>query len=220
MNDELFQSVAAQLRKPEGEYAITIAEKMNESNLLLNTYTIEALNITEGDSILEIGMGNGYFVKQIVDSANNVTYCGCDYSPQMIEESVRLNTDLVANGSAQFHHASAETLPYPDNSFTKIFTVNTIYFWVDVEAVLNEFKRVLRPGGTLTVAVRPKNVMEHYPFTQYGFTMYSRDELEQTLTGNGYEVIQSIEKDEPDQDVIDFKIPVASLIVSAKVIVK
>src|SRR5690606_10876458 len=111
-------------------------------------------------------------------------------------------------------------LPFPDSSFTKIFTVNTIYFWEDVGAVLAEFRRVLKPNGILTVAVRPKEVMQQYPFTQYGFTMYTREELEQTLTDKGYEVTQSIEKDEPDQDVTDFKIPVASLIVSAKVIVK
>jgi ubiquinone/menaquinone biosynthesis C-methylase UbiE len=220
VNDELFQSVAAQLRKPEGEYALTIAEKMNESNLLLNTYTIEALDITEGDSILEIGMGNGYFVKQIVESDTNVIYSGCDYSPAMIEESIRLNQDLVDQSVAQFHLADAHDLPFPDSSFTKIFTVNTIYFWEDVGAVLAEFSRLLKSGGILTIAVRPKEVMQQYPFTQYGFTMYSREELEQTLTDKGYEVTQSIEKDEPDQDVTDFKIPVASLIVSAKVIVK
>lgn len=219
MNDELFQSVAAQLRKPEGEYAIIIAEKMNESNLLLNTYTIEALDITTGDSILEIGMGNGYFVKQIVESDSNVIYNGCDYSPAMIEESIRMNQDLVDRFVAQFHLADAYDLPFPDSSFTKIFTVNTIYFWEDVAAVLAEFSRVLKPDGVLTIAVRPKEVMQQYPFTKYGFTMYTREELEKTLADNGYDVTQSIEKDEPDQDVSDFKIPVASLIISAKVAV-
>ncbi len=49
--------------------------------------TIRALTIERNDNILEIGMANGCFVKDIVGSEEDVRYTGCDFSEIMISEA-------------------------------------------------------------------------------------------------------------------------------------
>ena len=73
------KTLAEQLRQPEGSLGIKVGENMNKGNRLMNLETIRQLEIAENDNILEIGMGNGYFVKDIITAATNVTYTGCDF---------------------------------------------------------------------------------------------------------------------------------------------
>ena len=60
--EENIKFIAEQLRKPSGEYASKIGEKMNESNFQMNIKTIESLVLEAQDNVLEIGMGNGFFI--------------------------------------------------------------------------------------------------------------------------------------------------------------
>lgn len=105
MDEETLKEIAGQLRQPTGEYAIQVGEKMNEGNLHINLNTFEALNLAEDDNILEIGMGNGFFVKNILSAHNSIKYTGCDYSEIMIDEARKQNTNFIASGKAEFHIA-------------------------------------------------------------------------------------------------------------------
>src|SRR5205085_6128910 len=107
-------------------------------NRLMNLETISQLGIADNDNILEIGMGNGYFVKEILTSAKNVKYTGCDFSYTMVNEAASLNVTLASQ--VKFIQAKAEQLPFDDGYFNKVFTVNTIYFWEDPQCTLAEFK--------------------------------------------------------------------------------
>jgi ubiquinone/menaquinone biosynthesis C-methylase UbiE len=215
MEEEKFKAVARQLKKPEGELGKQVGEKMNESNLYINRYAIEQLQVSANDKILEIGMGNGFFVKDILVVDRTVTYTGCDFSEVMVEEARQRNEQFIKNGQAQFFLASADNLPFDKETFDKVFTVNTLYFWDHPEKILAEIHRVLKPKGQLIIAIRPKSVMEHYPFTKYGFTMFSKDDLVNLLSGNVFEVTHILEKQEPPQEMNVETIPVQTLIVSA-----
>lgn len=216
MDEQLFKSVAEQLRKPQGEYAIRTGKKMNESNLLINLFTIEALKLTANDTILEIGMGNGFFVKDILSVDNSIHYTGCDFSEAMVEEASKLNEDFIKAGRATFCLANANHLPFANERFNKVFSVNTIYFWNDPSLILSEFWRVLKPKGQIIISLRPKSVMEHYPFAKYGFNMFTEDDLIDLLSKNNFRVMSTIEKDEPEQEVSGEKIPVKTLIICAE----
>jgi ubiquinone/menaquinone biosynthesis C-methylase UbiE len=214
--DELqLQSIAQQLRKPEGEQGIMVGSMMNEGNRIINEYVLETLNAQPGEKILEIGMGNGYFVKDIVSTASNIEYAGCDYSETMIAEANEMNKDLVEACKARFHLVKADKLPFEDASFDKAFCVNVIYFWQQPENELAEIRRVLRPGGKFIIGIRPKNAMQKMPFTKYGFTMYSKDELTALLEANSFSLINVFEKQEPPQEVNGIMIYPESLVVEA-----
>jgi ubiquinone/menaquinone biosynthesis C-methylase UbiE len=212
-DDERMMAFAAQLRKPQGEWAGEVARKMNEANVHLNRYTIDALDLKPGDVVLEVGMGNGYFVPEILSRNPTVRYIGCDYSDEMVSAAMKLNNSAVEAERATFHSAPANALPLPDASVDILFTVNTIYFWEDPGLVLAEFRRVIRRGGRLVIGLRPKRSMERYPFTKFGFEMYSGEELAILVTDAEFNILDVIEKVEPEQEINGDPITVESLIV-------
>lgn len=215
MDDQTLKTIANQLRKPSGEFAIQVGEKMNEGNVHINLNTIFSLNLNTGDKILEIGMGNGFFVKNLFDIHNTIKYTGCDFSEAMVDEANKINTLYVNSGNVDFFCADAKELPFADDSFDKVFSVNTLYFWDNKELILSEIHRVLKKKGQITIAIRPKSIMQYYPFVKFGFNMYTKDELVYLLSTNNFEVIEVLEKAEPEQEINGEKMAVETLLVNA-----
>ena len=190
-------ALATQLRKPEGDLGKQVGQMMNKGNELINLWTIEQLHLEPGDEVLEIGMGNGYFAKEVLAVHPGINYTGMDFSELMVEESITLNQQFINEGRARFHLGAANQLPYPDAAFSKIFTINTVYFWGDANQELKEMKRVLKPGGIFAIGIRSKETMQQMPFTQHGFVKYDKNALEEKLRTNGFTTVSSVEKGEP-----------------------
>ncbi len=197
-DEQQLQLRAAQLRKPQGEYGIATGEWMSKGNQHIIRDTLSILNAEADDSILEIGMGNGFFVNEILSKHPSITYTGCDYSELMIEESEKINAEWITKGQAKFTLSNVTSLPFFNNLFNKIFTINTIYFWDNEIKVLNELKRVLQPNGKLIIGFRPKHMTEKYAFTKYGFNLFSKKDVVKLLSDNGFTVTDAIENKEPD----------------------
>ncbi|HCS21860.1 MAG TPA: class I SAM-dependent methyltransferase [Bacteroidetes bacterium] len=215
MTEEQYQSLAAQLRQPHGEFGLQVGNNMNVGNVHINKNTIGLLELSVNDEVLEIGMGNGFFVKDLFVVEPSVRYTGLDFSPLMIEEASRNNAELIQEGKVNFRLGAADAIPFDDSTFTKIFTINTLYFWDNPERILAELRRVLKKEGELFISIRPKEVMQHYPFVKYGFAMYTKEEVGALLEKNGFQVIAAIETDEPEQQIGEIKIQVKSLIIQA-----
>lgn len=216
MEEEKLRKIAEQLRKPHGDEADEVGRFMNEGNNLINHHTIEALGLTPGNKLLEIGMGNGYFVKDILSNDKFINYSGCDFSENMVESSRKHNSEFIEKGQANFHVGNAEQLPYSNESFCKVFTVNTIYFWEDSRLVLAEIFRVLEPGGQVFISLRPNRVMKYFPFIKYGFKLFSKEDLVQLLSNNNFEVVNAIELTEPNAEFNELSLKLETLIVCAK----
>ncbi|MBO9703246.1 MAG: class I SAM-dependent methyltransferase [Sporocytophaga sp.] len=214
--EEQFKAFASQLRRPTNEDGVKTGVHMNEGNKIMNLEAIKAVNPCAHDRILEIGMGNGFFVKNIISIDPTIVYTGCDFSETMIEEAEKMNAEYIKIGSVVFYLASADKLPLKDHSYNKLFTVNTIYFWENPVNTLNEFKRVLTKDGELIIVVRPKHIMENIPVTKYGFTMYSKEELIELLLANNFDVLDTNEIEEPSREVMGKILEFGSLVVHAK----
>src|SRR5258705_1216602 len=120
-----FKTIARQLRKPHGALGKETGAMMNKGNKLMNLAAIEQLEINTNDNILEIGMGNGFFVKHVLANDKTIQYAGCDFSELMVEESINYNRNFVKNRQASFTRADASDLPYKNEYFDKVFSVNT-----------------------------------------------------------------------------------------------
>ncbi len=209
-----WKAIAAQLRKPEGEMAHDIGLRMNQSNVFINKFTFEALDLSPGMEIMEIGMGNGHFIPQIFDIAD-VRYTGIDYSPEMIEKAKEYNAGLCEQNKVRFLQTAIEDFPVSESLFDRIFTVNTLYFWDQPDKTLKVIRGLLNPQGQLCISIRPKRVMEQHPFTEHGFRLYSRTDVCQMLEANAFNILAVIERKEDTIDALGEPMQFESLIVKA-----
>jgi len=166
------RAIAAQLAHPNGDAGITMGHTMNDSNTGMVLRTIAALEVQDGDRVLELGHGNCIHLESLLAEKSDVRYHGLEISETMHRASVAANAHFIADGRARFSLYDGATLPFADGLFTKVFTVNTLYFWADPQAMLRELNRVLRPGGALCVAYAQRAFMEKLPFTRFGFELY------------------------------------------------
>ena len=179
MTEAELRELAQQLAKPEGEHGQQVAETMNESNHGMTMATLRSLNVIDNDNILEIGFGNGDHVPEILEAARGLQYAGLDISETMLHEATARNAQLIDSGTATFHLGDGTTIDLPSNSFQRVFTVNTIYFWDDRPSYLQQIEHVMAPGATLAIAYVRSDFMKTLPFTQWGFTFTDDADIEE-----------------------------------------
>lgn len=180
------EQVAAQLRKPEGELGTAVGYSMNKTNAPLYDLVLETMQITNGDSILEIGFGNGKLFDKLFSVANDLQVAGLDYSADMVSEATGNNAGPIQDGRLALKQGNSDAIPFADTSFDKVFCCNVIYFWDEPAAHLKEIYRVLKPGGIFYAGFRSRSSMQAFPFTQFGFTLYEAAEWEALIRANGF----------------------------------
>jgi SAM-dependent methyltransferase len=207
--------LAAQLKKPHGAQADIIAQRMNKGNAFMNKKTIQFLRLNNYHRVLEIGMANGYFVNDVLTQAKNITYIGLDFSEEMVAAANQLNKHFVDQKLASFICGNISDVFKLNQTFDKIFTVNTLYFWEDPNQVLQALKKCLTASGELVITIRPKKIMLQYPFVKYGFSMYSEEDLINLLVSNGYTILEIQNEKEPDQEIFGVTYTVETLMIKA-----
>ncbi|GAB3315695.1 hypothetical protein GCM10027299_05010 [Larkinella ripae] len=181
-SEDDLKEVARQLGRPEGENGLKTGEMMNFSNANMTKRAVESLVVSAGEKVLEIGPGNAAFAESVVRAAPGVQYTGVDISETMVQDARQRNAALVTAGAATFALSDGQTIPFPDDAFDKILTVNTVYFWEKPLAYAAEIHRVLKPGGRFALTLADKSFMEKLPFTKYGFQLYDRTAATELLT--------------------------------------
>jgi SAM-dependent methyltransferase len=180
------------LGKPEGELGLAIGEVMNGTNGNLIAAVYRRLGLQAGQSVLEIGFGNGHTVPLLLLQADGLSYVGIDIAETMVAEAAAFNRALVDAGRAKFHLASAEAIPCPDASVDRVCAINVIYFWSDPVPALAEIRRVLRPGGFSIVAGFDGATAARAPFyrAEFGFRVREADELIELHRSAGFSTVE------------------------------
>lgn len=188
------KEIASQLRKPSGEIAREVGEEMYVKNRALIDSAIAELAIENDTSILEIGFGNGAHVPGLFNLNPAINYTGIDISEPMIHEARTNCESLVQSGNVRFIHTDGINIPCESALFDAVFSVNTIYFWEDPAAYLNEIRRILKPSGQLVLGFGEKHFMESMPFTSFGFNLYNKSDVAELVSQAGFESVKTFEK--------------------------
>jgi SAM-dependent methyltransferase len=185
--------IAAQLRKPFGLFGRFVTVRiLNLVNLPLTRLTLEILHLQSDDHVLEIGFGGGELISRMARIVTQGHITGVDFSIDAFKVCRKRFDTMISAGRIDLLCAGAETLPLKADSFTKVCTVNTIYFWPDPLAVLGQIRRVLKKDGTLLVCFSPRSVMEKQDFTRHGFTLFEPEEVQSLLSNAGFRDVQLV----------------------------
>jgi ubiquinone/menaquinone biosynthesis C-methylase UbiE len=115
--------------------------------------SLAPVGVRPGETVLDFGCGPGYVATQLARLAGRDGHV----------HAVDLNADFVARartvaaetGRAQqvtVHHATDERVPLADGAVDRVYAKNVLEYVPDVDAVLAELRRVLRPGGTMVAS--------------------------------------------------------------------
>jgi ubiquinone/menaquinone biosynthesis C-methylase UbiE len=192
----LKKELAEQLSCPSGSNGLAVAKKMNESNISMTLATIQEMGLTDGQFVLELGHGNAGHLAKVFSQASDLHYFGLEISVLMKQEAERQNNQLLRNGSATFSLYDGLKLPFDDNTFDIIFTVNTLYFWKKPVELLNDMHRVLKKGGICFITFAQKKFMQGLSFTKNKFTMYDNNDMKALVSNTPFELIEIINKSE------------------------
>jgi ubiquinone/menaquinone biosynthesis C-methylase UbiE len=96
---------------------------------------------------LDVGCGTGFLTFELATRGQRVT--GVDFAPAMLAEARR--KALARGAVVTFEEADAERLPFVPASFDLVVSRHLLWTLSQPEAALDEWIRVLRPGGRLVV---------------------------------------------------------------------
>ena len=134
-------------RKPQGEEGAQMLLRMNDSHGAVTQWALGHLALAPDDHVLDIGCGGGATLACLSARLPAGHLTGGDYSDVSVALSRQTNAADVASGKLEVLEASVEALPFGADTFHKIVTVESFYFWPNPLENLKEVRRVLRPGG-------------------------------------------------------------------------
>jgi ubiquinone/menaquinone biosynthesis C-methylase UbiE len=160
---------------------------MNMGHKSIYENVAKVLKLQPEDDLLEIGCGNGYFLKNYVSHVHSVA--GLDHSELCVKLASKKNRERVVTGSAKFVQGEATQLPWEDNKFTAVTSMASFMMFPKPFESLKEMYRVLRPGGRVVVCIEwnAEDGKDHSKdVKKYEVHIWAEDEVRAMLKEAGF----------------------------------
>lgn len=155
---------------------------------------VEVSNV-QGKLGLDVATGKGAVLLPLSKKIDKVI--GIDISQQMLD-------NMIAPNNAELIQMDAEHLNFEDNVFDCVFCGFGLFFFPDINRALQEFKRVLKPGGILAISTWGKDteidqiqneeidkIARYKPLISS--PLFTEDKIKSVLQDNHFTSIQIIE---------------------------
>jgi demethylmenaquinone methyltransferase/2-methoxy-6-polyprenyl-1,4-benzoquinol methylase len=107
---------------------------------------LELLALEPDDRVLDVGCGTGFATEGLLQYTDDVH--GLDQSAHQMEKAFG---KFGKRDRVKFYRGDAERLPFRDGTFDAVWSSGSIEYWPNPVAALEEFRRVVRPGGPVLV---------------------------------------------------------------------
>jgi ubiquinone/menaquinone biosynthesis C-methylase UbiE len=189
----LSRLLAGELRHPSGIVGkVILGPLWNRRNVALNDAAFDCLALDAHDRVLEVGFGGGYLLGRMAEAVTDGFLAGVDVSPAMVAACQKRFGELIHAGRLDLRCASAESLPYPAAHFSRVCSVNSIFYWPDAPRAFAECWRVLVDGGLLVVCFTCRGSLERKRFARH-VALYEADDVERMMAAAGFGAMQTIQ---------------------------
>jgi ubiquinone/menaquinone biosynthesis C-methylase UbiE len=182
---------------PSGWFGRTVMPIVfDRGNAFLNGFANEIMAVQSDDLVLEIGCGTGKLIKLMANNIESGFIEGIDFSSTMVRIAQRRNKRHITRGTVSIVEANFDENTTEHRGFTKVCSVNTLYFWKNPEHTVQKVIKLLEPGGRFVVAFEDFDQLERRKLDMDVFQPYRKNDVRRLLTGCGFSraCIESKEK--------------------------
>src|SRR5215472_13425693 len=130
-------------------------EKMRNHHLDITEKTLRLMNLRPGERVLDLGCGSGWATRMLARMVGDGPegfgqVVGLDVSDEMIRQARAESKDFE---NILYVWGSAEKIPWEENFFDKVLSVESFYYYPNQERSLMELFRVMSPRGRLFILI-------------------------------------------------------------------
>ena len=157
------------------------ADGMEKHHLSIAEQTLRRMDLRPGERVLDLGCGTGWATRLMARlvAEGPVGFgqvVGLDISDAMIARAREASAEFT---NALFVWGSAENIPWQENYFDKVLSIEAFYYYPDQERVISELFRVMAPKARLYILI---NLYKENPYSLYwvdklGVPIHVRSEM-------------------------------------------
>jgi ubiquinone/menaquinone biosynthesis C-methylase UbiE len=144
------------LRQEFNEWAAAgRGEEMERHHISIAEQTIRRMNLQPGERVLDLGCGVGWatriLARLVADGQEGGgQVVGLDVSDEMISRARAASKDFE---NVMFVWGSAQKVPWQENFFDKVLSIESFYYYADQDLALAELFRVMAPNAKLYILI-------------------------------------------------------------------
>ena len=182
--------IATQFKKQTGLFGIFTSNMMVKNNQKNYDKLIRDLDPQPHDKLLEIGYGPGIGIQMIAKLCITCTIHGIDFSKLMYKRASKYNKPYVDNGKVQLQYGDFLKTSVLDNNYDKVFCLNVVYFWHELNSPFEKVLSLLKKGGAFHIYMADKNTLIEKKAPDSVFYKYSIEQVREALEATGFENVE------------------------------
>ena len=111
---------------------------------------LERLELPPNSRVLDLGCGDGWTVRLVAQNLTAGAVFGLDVSREMVLLARRLSADME---NALFAPGAAEEIPWAEDYFTHVLSIESAYYWNEMTLAAKEVFRVTAYGGSFHILI-------------------------------------------------------------------
>ena len=125
-------------------------DEMEDHHSDITEQTLALMDLQPDDRILDLGCGTGWASRRMARLAVAGEVVGLDVADEMLRRAEQASSGF---NNVRYVWGSAEKIPAADNSFGKVLSVESFYYYADQGKALDELRRVMASGAKLFILI-------------------------------------------------------------------
>lgn len=188
-NKPIIKYFVEQSANPTGFIGRVMIKIWNTTFEDMANWGINKLNINEESIILDVGCGGGKTIYTLSEKTAKGKVYGIDISEESVQSSIKENKEKVKDRKVIISQGDVANLPFEDNYFNYVTSMQTHIYWQELEKGFKEIYRVLKKDGILLI-VCEKDKIEYHLKEEYK----SNNSTKELLLSIGFNEVKIEEK--------------------------